>query len=132
MPVPWRSKVTRSKARRGLRARRDGRFAEYVCALWLMAKGYRLLGFRLRTPQGEIDILARKGALIVVVEVKRRATMEAALQAIGWRQRESLRRAAENLAGRSSSLRGLPVRLDLIALAPGRWPRHIRGAWGEV
>lgn len=106
--------------------------AEYVCALWLMAKGYRLLGFRLRTPQGEIDILARKGAVIVVVEVKQRATLEAALEAIGWRQREALRRAAVALASRSPALASLAVRLDLIALAPGRWPRHIRDAWGEA
>ncbi len=106
--------------------------AEYVCAFWLMAKGYRLLGFRLRTPQGEIDILARKGAVIVVVEVKQRATMEAALEAIGWRQREALRRAAGALASRTPALAGLAVRLDLIALAPGRWPRHIRDAWGEA
>jgi len=106
--------------------------AEYVCALWLMAKGYRLLGFRLRTPQGEIDILARKGAVIVVVEVKQRATLEAALEAIGWRQREALRRAAVALASRTPALAGLAVRLDLIALAPGRWPRHIRDAWGEA
>lgn len=117
---------------RGRRARRSGRVAEYVCALWLMAKGYRLLGFRLRTPQGEIDILARKGAVIVVVEVKQRATLEAALEAIGWRQREALRRAAVALASRSPALASLAVRLDLIALAPGRWPRHIRDAWGEA
>ncbi len=103
--------MTSARTVRGRRARRSGRVAEYVCAFWLMAKGYRLLGFRLRTPQGEIDILARKGAVIVVVEVKQRATMEAALEAIGWR---------------------LAVRLDLIALAPGRWPRHIRDAWGEA
>jgi len=94
-----------------------------------MAKGYRILGFRFRTPQGEIDILARKGPVVAVVEVKRRTTLEAALDAVSWRQRQRLRRAAESLAGRRPDLAGAAIRLDLIALAPGRPPRHIPDAW---
>jgi putative endonuclease len=100
-----------------------------LCALWLMAKGYRILGFRFRTPLGEIDILARKGPVVAVVEVKRRTTLEAALQAVSWRQRHRLRRAAESLAARRPDLAGAAIRLDLIALAPGRRPRHIPDAW---
>ena len=94
-----------------------------------MAKGYRVLGFRLKTPQGEIDILALKHRIVVVVEVKRRTTLEAALDAVRWRQRERLRRAGESLAARRYDLAGAVVRLDLIALAPGRLPRHIPDAW---
>ncbi|MGI8840357.1 MAG: YraN family protein [Caulobacteraceae bacterium] len=116
---------------RGLAARRSGRRAEIFCALWLMAKGYRILGFRLKTPQGEIDLLAQKGGVIVVVEVKRRVSLEAALTAVTWRQRERLVRAAQSLAARRPALAGAAVRLDLIALAPGRWPRHIADAWRE-
>ena len=40
-----------------------------------MAKGYRILGFRLKTPPGEIDLLAQRGRTLAVVEVKRRATL---------------------------------------------------------
>ncbi len=40
-----------ARARRGEAARRAGRGAELLAALWLMAKGYRILGFRLKTPQ---------------------------------------------------------------------------------
>ena len=97
-----------------------------------MAKGYRLLGFRLRTPQGEIDLLVQKGPVIVVVEVKRRATLEGALASVTWTQRERLTRAARAIVARRPRLAGAALRLDLIALAPGRLPRHIRGAWGET
>jgi putative endonuclease len=120
------------RGRRGARARGSGRRAEVFCALWLMAKGYRILGFRLKTPQGEIDLLVQKGPLVVVVEVKRRASLETALEAVTWRQRERLVRAAQALAARRPALAGAAVRLDLIALAPGRLPRHIPDAWREA
>jgi putative endonuclease len=94
-----------------------------------MAKGYRLLGFRLRTPMGEIDILVAKGSTIAVVEVKRRTDLATALDAVTWRQRERLRRAAQSVMARRPEFAVADLRLDLIALAPGRWPRHIRDAW---
>jgi putative endonuclease len=115
-----------TRRERGLAARA----CQLVAALWLMAKGYRLLGFRLATPQGEIDLLVAKGAVIAAVEVKVRASLDAALEAVGPAQRQRLRRALAMFAAR----RGRPdayLRLDLIALAPGRLPRHIPGAWRE-
>ena len=113
----------------GVRARLAGRRGEIVGALWLMAKGYRILGFRLKTPQGEIDLLAQKGSVLAVVEVKLRGSIDAALAAVGQRQRERLRRAGEAFAARRPDLRGAAIRLDLLALAPRRWPCHIRDAW---
>lgn len=77
--------MTAVRARRGKAARASGRAVEVVCALWLMLKGYRLLGFRLRTPMGEIDILVAKGRTIAVVEVKRRADLASALDAVTFR-----------------------------------------------
>ena len=121
-----------TRSLRGLRARLAGRRGEVVSALWLMAKGYRILGFRLKTRQGEIDLLALKGRTLAVVEVKLRTTLEAALESVTYTQRERLRRAAESLAARRPSLAGVAVRLDLIALAPGRLPRHIVDAWPGV
>ncbi len=117
------------RSRRGRDARRSGRRAEWLCALWLMAKGYRILGFRIRTPQAEIDILAQKRGVTVVVEVKRRTSLVEALQSVKPRQRERLRRAAAGLVGGRAAPFGQTVRLDLIALAPGRLPRHIVAAW---
>ena len=117
------------RRQRGLAARLAGRRGEVISALWLMLKGYRILGFRLRTPLGEIDLLAQKKDVLAVVEVKLRTSLDAALDAVTVRQRERLRRAAQTLAARRPALAAASVRLDLIALAPGRWPRHVPDAW---
>jgi putative endonuclease len=114
---------------RGAAARRAGRRGEVLAALWLMAKGYRILGFRLKTPQAEIDLLALKGRTLAVVEVKRRSDLLSALEAVGFDQRQRLRRAAVALAAQRPRLAGAAVRLDLLALAPGRLPMHIPDAW---
>ena len=114
---------------RGAAARLAGRRAEVWAAIWLMAKGYRILGFRLRTPQGEIDLLAQRGQVLAVVEVKQRTTLESALEAVTETQRDRLRRAGQMLAARRPSLQNLAVRLDLVALAPGRLPIHSPDAW---
>jgi putative endonuclease len=94
-----------------------------------MIKGYRILGFRLQTPQAEIDLLALRGQVLAVVEVKRRGDLIAALEAVGLDQRERLRRAGVMLAATRRGLQGASVRLDLMALAPGRLPMHIPDAW---
>jgi putative endonuclease len=117
---------------RGAKARRSGRRAEVLAAAWLMLKGYRILGFRLPTPLGEIDLLAQRGDLLVVVEVKQRASLDDALDAVTFDQRARLRRAAAHLVQNRAGLRNASIRLDLIALAPGRWPRHLRDAWMEA
>jgi putative endonuclease len=114
---------------RGAASRRSGRRAEVLAAMWLMAKGYRILGFRLRTPQAEIDLLALRGKVLAVVEVKRRTSLMAALETVTLDQRARLRRAGTALAAGRPGLSGASVRLDLIALAPGKLPMHIPDAW---
>ena len=121
--------MTAARRARGTAARLAGRRAEVVAALWLLLKGYRILGFRLKTPQGEIDLLALRGRVLAVVEVKRRASLLAALEAVSADQRMRLRRAGVALAARRPALQGATVRLDLIALAPGKLPRHSPDAW---
>ena len=117
------------RRKRGLAARLSGRRAEWRAALLLMLKGYRILGFRLKTPQGEIDLLAVRGRTLAVVEVKSRATLEAALECVSHDQRARLRRAGMAIAQRRPGLKDVFVRLDLVALAPRRLPRHIVDAW---
>lgn len=85
----------------------------------------------MKTPQAEIDLLAVKGQVLAVVEVKRRTSLTAALEAVSSDQRERLRRAGRNLAARRPSLQDKAVRLDLIAMAPGKWPKHCPDAWAE-
>lgn len=117
---PWRREL-------GARSRRAGRIGEAFVAAWLMLKGYQILGFRLKAGRGDIDILARRGRVLALVEVKRRATPDAALDALGPDQRERLLRAGQALVQTRRSLAGLELRLDVVALSPGRLPRHFRG-----
>ena len=121
--------VIAARQARGVQARRSGRRAEAWAALWLMLKGYRILGFRQHTRLGEIDLLAQKGAVLAVVEVKSRLTLADALAAVAPEQRDRLRRAGAAVAGGRPRLKNLAVRLDLIALAPGRLPQHRPDAW---
>ncbi len=93
-----------------------------------MAKGYRILGLRLKTPQAEIDLPVSKGDLVAVIEVKRRTNIDAALDAVTPRQRDRLLHAARSIAARRPDFAAGAIRLALMALAPGRWPRHIRDA----
>lgn len=118
-----------ARSARGAAARLSGRRGEVLAAIWLMAKGYRILGFRLKTRQAEIDLLAQRGDVLAVVEVKRRTSLEVALETVTPDQRERLRRAGQAIAAGRPALRGCGVRVDLLALAPGRLPRHIPDAW---
>jgi putative endonuclease len=121
--------VNQVRSARGAAARLSGRRSEVVAAVWLMLKGYRILGFRLKTPLAEIDLLAIRRGTLAVVEVKRRADLVTALECVSYDQRDRLRRAGAQLAARRPGLAGAAVRLDLMALAPGKLPRHICDAW---
>jgi putative endonuclease len=131
LPAGGTRDQTAIRRARGAKARRAGRGAEVMAALWLMAKGWRVLGFRIPAAQGEIDLLARRGRVLAVVEVKRRRTIDEALGAVTGRQRARLRAAAQTLAARRPDLAGLAVRLDLIAFGPRGLPRHLPDAWPQ-
>ncbi len=111
----------------GAASHRTGHRSEWLAAALLMCRGYQLLGFRLKTRAGEIDILARRGRTLAVVEVKRRATMEQALTALTPAQYERLLSAGRAVLRQRPSLAGHLLRIDVVALAPGRLPRHRRG-----
>lgn len=109
----------------GGKAFKQGHASEWVAAAWLMLKGYQILGFRLKGRGGEIDILARRGRILAVVEVKRRANMEAALTALTSEQHQRLLAAGLAVLHGRPSLAGHELRIDMVALAPGRFPRHV-------
>lgn len=92
-----------------------------------MLKGYQILAFRHRTRAGEIDILARRGPVLAVVEVKRRPTLDLALSAVLPDQIARLTAAGEAARRHKPGLRGLRLRIDTMALCPGRFPVHVRG-----
>ncbi|MGL6043098.1 MAG: YraN family protein [Sandaracinobacteroides sp.] len=110
-------------------AERRGRRAESLAALWLIIHGWRIVARRRRMPAIEVDIVARRGNVLAIVEVKRRSTLDAALMALTPQALGRLQVAAAQLAAESGAAGARPVsaRVDLIALAPGRWPRHIPG-----
>jgi putative endonuclease len=97
---------------------------------WLMCKGYRILGHRVRTPFGEIDIAALKGGVLAIVEVKMRNSLAAGLEAVLPRQQERLANAALAAARRWRMEQTL-LRFDVVVVGAGLLPRHVRGAWGR-
>ena len=125
-PRPHRAKSGWRRERGGA-ARTAGRGAEWLAAGWLMLRGWRILGFRLKVGGAEIDILAVRGRTLAVVEVKRRRTMDAALLALSPAQHRRLVAAGHAVLRGRPSLRGHVLRIDMVALAPGRLPRHLPG-----
>lgn len=110
------------------RAERGGRRAERLASLWLQLKGWKILGRRVRTPVGEIDLVARRGRIVAFVEVKARATAELAGFALDeWRLRR-VAAAAEALA-HLYARPGDDIRLDAVLIVPRRLPRHLANIW---
>lgn len=99
--------------------------AERLALLWLMAKGWRPLARRYAEAGGEIDLVMRRGATVAFVEVKARATLEAALIAVDETKRRRIRRAARAWQARHPGTAGLTFRADAVFIAPGEWPRHV-------
>lgn len=112
---------------------RSGRRAENAAALWLQLKGYRILDRRARTPACEIDLVATKNKSLVFIEVKSRQTQTQtqalALDAVTPDLRQRFERAANLWASRRRNLMDHLWRFDILHLAPGRLPRHMKDAW---
>ncbi len=106
-----------------------GRRAETLAAWWLRLKGYRILARGFRVASGEIDLIARRGRVLVHVEVKARPSIEEAREALTPRQRRRIERAAEVFLQRHPGLAGLDQRFDVVLLAPRRRPHHLVNAW---
>lgn len=124
MPVFRRADIEPGAHERRQRLRR-GRFSEAVAAAMLIAKGYRILGRRVKTRTGEIDIIAVRGKRLAFIEVKQRASTEEAEAAITARQAARIRRAADHWIAHRPRYHGHEQGFDVILLVPGRWPRHI-------
>lgn len=109
-------------------AERRGRRGEGFAAWWLRLQGWRVLAKRLKTPRGEIDLVVRRGKMIAFVEVKWRATPGERDLAIDSYRLRRVAQAAEAVAPRYQKP-GDTLRIDVLLLAPGAWPRHIVNAW---
>lgn len=116
------------RAQSRIRAERRGRQAERIAAWWLRLKGWQIMARRLRTPAGEIDLIARRDRLVIFVEVKARADDAELNLAVDERRLARVARAAEVVA--HDYLRpGDDMQIDAMLLAPGRPPRHLSNVW---
>ncbi len=106
-----------------------GLSAESRAAILLVAKAYRILARRFKTPFGEIDIVARRRRALVFVEVKARATADDAAEAVTGRGKSRIVGAAEFWLAQHPRDAQCDIRFDVILFAPGKMPRHIANAF---
>lgn len=110
-------------------ALRFGISAESRAALLLLAKGYRILARRYKTPVGEIDIVARRRGTLIFVEVKARDNFDAAAEAVTPRQQARIIHAAQYWLAAHADAAETPMRFDAVLVAPGKLPRHLTNAF---
>jgi putative endonuclease len=109
-------------------AERRGRRGEGWAGWWLRLQGWGIVARRVKTPRGEIDLIARRRGTVAFVEVKWRATEAELALAIDEYRLRRVAAAVEAVAHRYARPDDT-IRIDVLLLAPGRWPRHIVNAW---
>ena len=107
---------------------KNGLLAEALCRAYLRLHGWRILSSRYKCSRGEIDIIARRGRMLAMVEVKARSTQGDALAAVSPRQWLRIHDAANDFLAHNQQLTPCDVRFDVMAVA-SLWPTHIRDAW---
>jgi putative endonuclease len=110
------------------RAERGGRRAETYAALFLQLKGWSILARRVRTPVGEVDLVARRGRTVAFIEVKARATEAGAAMALDHFRLRRVAAAAGALSSRFARA-GDDIRIDAMFVVPWRLPRHLTNVW---
>ncbi|WP_372422994.1 YraN family protein [Salinarimonas chemoclinalis] len=117
-----------SGAARRRRALAHGAFAEWRALAALMLKGWRPIARRWRVPGGEIDLVMRRGRIVLFVEVKARAALDDARVAVTPQKRRRLARAIRAWRSRNRwADTGWSFRVDAVFLGRGRWPEHVEG-----
>lgn len=111
-------------------AERLGRRAERLAAFWLMLKGFRIIERRFKASGGEIDLAARRGNLVALVEVKARSDPDEAVLAVTPRTRRRIEAAGRAFIARRPHLAACALRYDIIAVCGWR-VRHLPDAWRE-
>jgi putative endonuclease len=110
-------------------AYRLGQRAEWVAVLALMFKGFWPIALRYGGKGGEIDLIARRGQLIIFVEVKARATYLAGLEAVSAEKQRLMSRTVQRWLGANPWANTTVLRADLVIVVPWRWPRHVPHAF---
>ncbi|MFT3988928.1 YraN family protein [Aestuariivirga sp.] len=111
------------------KAEQRGRMAE-TAALWaLRLKGYRLVARRFKSHLGEIDLIMRKGDVTAFIEVKQRATRDAAMISVTPFQAKRIAAAARLWMARDPIAAAQACRFDIVTVSPYLWPAHIQNAF---
>lgn len=118
MPVcrdsgPVKENVTKLTQRRRS-AERQGRDAEALAGAWYESRGFSILAQRLRTPEGELDLIVADRTALVFVEVKARASLRFAAEAVAPRQRRRLVAAASVVLATRPEWARAETRFDVI------------------
>src|ERR1700752_4946871 len=108
---------------------RLGLSAETRAAALLLAKGFRIVARRWKSPVGEIDLVVRRGRLLVFVEVKARSHVDEAAEAVTERQQQRIVAPAKAWLARHPDDRDRYIRFDAMLVAPWRLPRHLEAAF---
>ena len=108
---------------------RLGVSAETRAAAFLLVKGYRIVARRWKSPVGEIDLVMRRGRLLVFVEVKARVRLDDAAEAVTERQKLRIVAAAKAWLARHPRDHDRDIRFDAVLVAPWRLPRHLKAAF---
>jgi putative endonuclease len=114
-----------------------GRAAEAIAARFLASHGLEIALRNFRRRRGEIDLVARDGNVLVIVEVRTRSTQKygGAAASVDWRKRNRIVRAAHLLLRKHAGYAQLRVRFDVIvvfnALAENPQVQWIRHAFAE-
>jgi putative endonuclease len=112
-----------------LKAYRRGHRSEWLASAALMTKGFRIVARRYKTKLGEIDLVARRGNLVLIVEVKARRTLIDAMEAIARQSERRIEAAADLWLARQPDYARLSVRFDMVAVLPWRWPIHVENVF---
>ncbi|MEO0543045.1 MAG: YraN family protein [Pseudomonadota bacterium] len=107
------------------RAERRGRRAELFAEIALLLRGFRVVARRFKTKAGEVDLIARRGDLILMVEVKARRSLTEAMDAVTPTALRRIEAAGDIWLSRQPDYGQLSVRFDLVAVLPRRWPVHV-------
>ena len=114
---------------RGRRAYVAGQGAEALAAQALTAEGWALLGQRIRTEAGEIDLIAEREGLLAFIEVKARPSLTEAAFALGPRQRARLVAAADAWLATNPGHGAAGMRFDVMLVAADGTIRRIADAF---
>lgn len=105
-----------------------GLVSELKVIWYLRLKGYSVLERRLRTKLGEIDLIAKKGATLAIIEVKARKNINES-EVLSSAQMKRISNAASLLIAKKPELANLNIRFDLIIVKPWKLPGHLKNAW---